>query len=282
MRDFDVRLYLAIPELLYPASGYISELDRVDFDWSDVTGADFYIFEVALDSVFQNRVFTDSARVPSAYPQAGPFSNGHYFWRVTATNGLIRSLSSTVRDFTVNIFPGIPSPILISPGDGFVSPNQIVAFDWADVGMPVTYLFELASDPQFDVISLVDSVVIGSTFSNPSPLTAGEYYWRVRATDGPHWSPYSEAWAVIIQAAPEFLPGDANNSGAVNGVDVVYLVNYLKGGPAPTPYLAGDANGSCSVNGIDVVYLVNFFKGGPYPYRGDCLFLINLEPTSAE
>ncbi len=71
--------------------------------------------------------------------------------------------------------------------------------------------------------------------------------------------------------APPYLPGDANGSGEVNGLDAVFLVNYLKGGgPAPDPLLRGDANGDCAANGLDVVYLVNFFKGGPAPFRGNC------------
>ncbi len=71
--------------------------------------------------------------------------------------------------------------------------------------------------------------------------------------------------------APPYEPGDANGSGDVNGLDVVYLVNYLKGGgPAPDPLLRGDANGDCVTNGLDVVYLVNYFKGGPAPFRGNC------------
>ncbi|OGC90542.1 MAG: hypothetical protein A2W25_00455 [candidate division Zixibacteria bacterium RBG_16_53_22] len=70
----------------------------------------------------------------------------------------------------------------------------------------------------------------------------------------------------------ERLSGDANFSGAVNGIDVTYMVAYLKGfGPAPVPYLAGDANGDCNVNGIDVVYLVVYLRGiGAPPIRADC------------
>ena len=70
-----------------------------------------------------------------------------------------------------------------------------------------------------------------------------------------------------IQFGPDFIPGDANGNGTLNGLDVVYLVNYFIGrGPAPNPLLRGDANGDCFTNGLDIVYLVNYFKGsGPAP-----------------
>lgn len=75
----------------------------------------------------------------------------------------------------------------------------------------------------------------------------------------------------FIDTSSSFLPGDANGSGDVNGLDVIYLVGYLKGsGPPPDPYLAGDVNGSCDVNGLDVTYLVSYFKGGSAPVMGQC------------
>jgi len=69
-----------------------------------------------------------------------------------------------------------------------------------------------------------------------------------------------------------YLSGDANGSGRVDGVDIIYLVNYLKDlGPEPDPLLSGDTNGDCLVNGLDVIYLVNYFKGiGPAPIQTDC------------
>jgi hypothetical protein len=74
-----------------------------------------------------------------------------------------------------------------------------------------------------------------------------------------------------------YLPGDINNNGDANGVDVTYAVNYLKGiGPQPpiecpdcpnpgeTLFAAGDVNGNCQFNGVDVTYFVNYLKGiGP-------------------
>ena len=69
------------------------------------------------------------------------------------------------------------------------------------------------------------------------------------------------------------ITGDANGNGQANGIDVVFLVNYLKGGNAPPDtcdcsthgllMALADGNGSCQVNGIDVTYMVGFLKGGP-------------------
>jgi hypothetical protein len=59
---------------------------------------------------------------------------------------------------------------------------------------------------------------------------------------------------------------DANCNGTLNGLDAVYLVNYLKGvGPSYCCLCSGDANNSNSVNGIDVTYLIAYFKGGTPP-----------------
>ena len=63
-----------------------------------------------------------------------------------------------------------------------------------------------------------------------------------------------------------YIRGDANGDGNLNGIDVIYLVSYFKGGPAPNPLEAGDANGDGNTNGLDVIYLVAYFKGiGPPP-----------------
>jgi parallel beta-helix repeat protein/predicted outer membrane repeat protein len=72
-----------------------------------------------------------------------------------------------------------------------------------------------------------------------------------------------------------YVVGDANSSGAFNGLDVTYGVAYFKGGPPPpyececTPgniwYVGGDVNGSCSYNGLDITFAVAYFKGGQDP-----------------
>ncbi len=66
-------------------------------------------------------------------------------------------------------------------------------------------------------------------------------------------------------------PGDVNNSGVVNALDITYLINFLyKHGVAPKPDTCmGDVNASGTVNALDVTYLINrLYKGGPAPLCG--------------
>jgi thermitase len=67
-----------------------------------------------------------------------------------------------------------------------------------------------------------------------------------------------------------YVYGDADGDGAVNAIDLVYLLNYLfLGGPPPDPLSAGDPNGDCVINVADVVYLSNYlFCEGPILKRG--------------
>jgi len=90
-----------------------------------------------------------------------------------------------------------------------------------------------------------------------------------------------------VEAVCDFyIPGDVNGSNSANGIDVVFLVAYFKGGDPPyfecpvcttyggpaMRYASGDVNGSCSFNGLDVTYYVNYLKGiGPgLTFCGPC------------
>lgn len=75
---------------------------------------------------------------------------------------------------------------------------------------------------------------------------------------------------IFFNTSPGFVPGDANDSGEVDGLDLVFLVNYLKGGPGPEPLLAADVNGDCLIDFTDVAYFLEYFKGGPAPLVGQC------------
>jgi hypothetical protein len=66
---------------------------------------------------------------------------------------------------------------------------------------------------------------------------------------------------------PQYVCGDADNSGAINLLDATYLVNYLyKEGPEPEYPGAGDPDASGGTNILDVTYIINYlYKDGPEP-----------------
>ncbi len=77
---------------------------------------------------------------------------------------------------------------------------------------------------------------------------------------------------IVNQVTCDYIIGDINNNGVANGIDVVYGVNYFKGGPPPPVscdmcpqpapfYAAGDVNGDCIFNGIDITFWVGYLKG---------------------
>ena len=76
-----------------------------------------------------------------------------------------------------------------------------------------------------------------------------------------------DAFEVFAFKCKIYMCGDANNDGAVNIADGVFLINYVfKSGAGPDPAEAGDVNTDGEANVADVVYLINFvFNGGPNP-----------------
>lgn len=174
-------------------------------------------------------------------------------------------------------FPPEPFP-LIGPADSTRQIDYYTHFAWdepydLDPNSTITISLEISQDSLFNqIIWSKDSLQDFSlNVATDSIGIIGPSYWRVLATD-------DDGLVRVggIPEGPRYLmilpPGDANTNGVTNGLDVTFMVNYLKGlGPAPDPLLAGDANGSCVTNGLDVIYLVNYLKGiGNAPVRGQC------------
>jgi hypothetical protein len=65
-------------------------------------------------------------------------------------------------------------------------------------------------------------------------------------------------------------PGDPNNDGKVDLLDILYLISYKfkqPGPPPPVPYAicSGDADGSCKVDLLDILYLISYKYKQPGP-----------------
>jgi hypothetical protein len=74
--------------------------------------------------------------------------------------------------------------------------------------------------------------------------------------------PYGVSYSLFFRPM-----GDADDSGAVDIDDVVWIIDYIFGGGPPSdPVAAMDADCSTEVDIDDVVYLIAYiFSGGPPP-----------------
>ncbi len=76
------------------------------------------------------------------------------------------------------------------------------------------------------------------------------------------------AWAALnYYFPPSYVPGDADNNGALSIADAAFLINYIfAGGAAPTVPEAADADCNGAISIADAVFLINYiFAGGPIP-----------------
>ena len=95
-----------------------------------------------------------------------------------------------------------------------------------------------------------------------------------------HNAGWDDAFVTVLDITTtpcQYIPGDINGNGSVNGVDIVYAVNFFKGSSNVPPvdcgtpigpcaesspfFAAGDVNGNCSFNGIDITFFVRYLKG---------------------
>ncbi len=102
-------------------------------------------------------------------------------------------------------------------------------------------------------------------------LPGSQYYLCIRTYDEVNnISDFSNALLTGGSIPNIFIAGDVNNSGRVDGLDVVFLVSSMKGRCAvPEPQLRADINGLPGVNDLDVAYLRAYLSGGPAPQKSE-------------
>ena len=131
-----------------------------------------------------------------------------------------------------------------------------------------------------EVSPVMETSIGGQSGWAPSDMFTGNSGVQIFPEVGfPEWGPPDSVnidFAFCLHGTTgggcDYIIGDINGNGAANGIDVVYGVNYFKGGFAPPDscncppavfpfYAAGDVNANCNFNGIDITFFVNFLKG---------------------
>lgn len=179
---------VATPVLSEPSNQFIClNHENIDFSWSQSTGAQNYLLEVATDKQFLEKVSSISA-ITQTNKTVSLNKATTYYWRVKAIGNDSESEYSSIFQFytqgdaVINHLPKTPS--IISPENGDEIFSTSVSLEWestdedsSDVLVFDVYLgtevanLELISENQTSKTHLVN-VTLGTS-----------YYWRIAAKD---------------------------------------------------------------------------------------------------
>ncbi|HZP47903.1 MAG TPA: hypothetical protein VFB07_05195 [Vicinamibacterales bacterium] len=203
-----------------------------------------YVFEVATDANFTNKVFSRDGISPgdgqTSIKLPDPLATGRtYYWHARAQDGANAGSFTNAINFDVFTPIVIGAPGLVSPAPNATTdslrPNFVVspAPRSGPVG-PVSYLIEVADSATFANRIAAWSVGEGaSTTSNvtlamPTDLKYSTvYYWHVRASDPTTVGPFSGTSAFVTLDQPVVVTppggGGGGGGGACAGSDQMNL-----------------------------------------------------------
>ncbi len=175
----------AAPTLITPASGASNVSITPSFDWSDVSGAASYRFQLSTSNSF-NTTIVDSLNVTQSQFNlpVSLLNSTTYYWRVAAKNTAGTGLYSSIFSFTTVLAPPV-APTLVAPPNGSNGISTTDLFLWQGISGATLYNFQIATDVNFN--NLVHNVNVNTTLQI---MTAGIlqpntlYFWRVRASNG--------------------------------------------------------------------------------------------------
>ncbi|MCG2827226.1 MAG: hypothetical protein L6265_11610, partial [Thermoplasmatales archaeon] len=177
------------PQLLIPDNDTWVNTSSVLFDWQDSldthSGIANYTLQVSKTSDFSYLNYT--AILTTSINTSLPLEDGIYYWRVIVKDNASNSNVSEV--WIVKIDTEKPgSPVLITPINNEVTPDNTPTFEW----FPVTdtfselayYTIQVSTTPYFLPSDIVYEANPVTNYSTPTTtLDNGPYCWRVRAVD---------------------------------------------------------------------------------------------------
>ncbi len=191
------------PALNSPANLAMAQPTTINFNWSTVSGATAYHFQLATDSTFAGGfIKNDSTLSTNSRTVIGLTDYTKYFWRVRAKNAGGFGAFSSAWSFTTAM--PLPAQVqLAGPVSGATVDRDTVVLSWHPSSPSVQrYYIDHALDAQFVFVgtdSTADtSVVVRQLQVNKT------YYWRVYARNVGGVSPLSEVrtFNVVVADVP--------------------------------------------------------------------------------
>ncbi len=188
------------PTIISPEDGTTVNGNTITYKWEAKENADRYLLEVNTDKDWDSRKWKQLKDVGNVteYTDNGYLNDGtYYYWRVRAGNETGWSTPSESFCF-INF--GLPAPVPVEPADESTLSGKSTLVKWKAVKNAQYYFLEVNSDELWNSKNRFFYKIVGKTTSQKLtdlPNDGTEYYWRVKASDGSHWSAWSEPCSFI-------------------------------------------------------------------------------------
>jgi hypothetical protein len=222
------------PVQIKPANNSIVSGSIIEFDWSQVSGADTYYLYLVDDDGYKysdgwigNYIGVDLSPLPD---------NGQwYYWKVAAGNTSTGEGGYFSPLYGVRNGPSaIPNvPALISPNNGDIVNGPTIPLEWAYAARAYDYYLQVAVESDFSADSLVINESAGrGTGGNliNMPDNGQQYFWRVMSHNLLGYSGYSDYRYFIngpsaLPAVPTLIYPENNSTASGSDVPLDYYAD---------------------------------------------------------
>lgn len=205
------------PTLTSPVNDYSSGLLNQPFNWSSVSNATSYTFELSNTG---GVILTQTNLTSSSFtiPADNLLTDGQtYTWRVKAIGEGGSSAWTSYWTFTVSDNPMPAVPVLDLPLDGATGTGS-TTFMWSTSDNAETYDIQISTDVGFGT-TLVDETGLTASYYAYTFTSSNTYFWRVRAVNGYGTSDWTDSRNVVeILPVPDYRTGLVAEWLATSGV----------------------------------------------------------------
>jgi len=175
----------AIPSLVLPTNGFVTNNQTPQFIWRSVTDGDTYNLVVNT-----GKSVIDIRTHDTTYTPSTNLTEGNYLWKIRAKDAAGNwSNFTTERTFTIDI-TGPLAPALVLPANSSTISDPTPTFFWNSVADADLYNLTVNSGK-----SVIDISTTDTNYTPVTNLAQGDYLWKVRAQDATgNWGDYSSDW----------------------------------------------------------------------------------------
>lgn len=191
---FTIRVPPQPPTLVSPEKDAVINTSQPTFSWAGGVADNFRLvvdddINFGSPEIFVTLGLTRSYTAPEALP------DGDYHWKVVSVVGS-QLASSLVWSFTIDTVPP-EAPELLTPENNATLTDNTPTFSWSSVPGAAGYRLVVAEKQDFSS-PVLENLIDGTTFTPPSGLSPGSYYWKVSAVDQASNENTSQVWTFTI------------------------------------------------------------------------------------